>query len=395
MAPGGSPGRSPGRRTATPWSSARDRSTSVLTAISGSLDAASGALTNLTDDHFAGDLPFGEETPTPVFIDTQPAFSPDGSTIAFVRSGRIADIPFVTGIALFDLASGEVTSLPTLPADPIHTITGNLAWAPNGSQIWFTTAGIDETTFGLWSVSADGSDPTMLTAPADDRNDEIQLLEVNPAGDLALVIFPGAMNRLQPPFFGLVDLTTGAIDSFEQSTDLETGFVYDATFAPDNRLVLLERIPGGDQSEDDVRLLARQPGETEFTVLANGLPEARIIPLQSGVTVLPDGRIAYPSSREDDLIPWTIVSFGAQATATRESVTTFAVGATVVTTVETPLRATPAADGVMVLVLPAGTELVIVDARVEIDGIVWWPVREPESGALGYIPQAYLTSGDG
>jgi hypothetical protein len=59
------------------------------------------------------------------------------------------------------------------------------------------------------------------------------------------------------------------------------------------------------------------------------------------------------------------------------------------------LRATPSADGVTVLVLPSGTELVILDASVEIDGIVWWPVREPESGALGYIPQAYLTAGDG
>jgi hypothetical protein len=236
----------------------------------------------------------------------------------------------------------------------------------------------------------------MLTAPANDRSDEILLLEVNPTGDLALVLFPGAMNRLQPPFFGLVNLATGEIGSFEQSTDIEAGFVYDATFAPDNRLILLERIPGGDQSEDDVRLLARQPGEIAFTVLADRLPEARITPLlQSGLTVLPDSWIAYPSPREDDLIPWTIVSFDGQTPATPDAVTTFAVGATVVTTVETPLRATPAADGVMVLLLPAGAELIIIAPPVEIDGIVWWPVRELESGALGYIPHAYLTAGNG
>jgi hypothetical protein len=359
-----------------------------------SFDAAAGALTDLTDDGFAGDLPFGEQTETPVFFDTQPAFSPDGATIAFVLSGRSDDEPFVTGIALFDLASGEVTTLAQLPAEPIHTITGNLSWAPDGGRIWFTTSGIDETTLGLWSVGLDGSGPERITEAAADREAELQLLEVDPAGELALVAFPRAMNRLRPPFFGLIDLSTGDAISFEQSTDIDAGFVSAATFAPDGRLVLLERIPGGDQSEDDVRLLARPPGGTEFSVLANGLPEAWVSPNRPGLTVLPDGRIAYPSPREEDLFPWTVVAFGNQVRpANPQPGSSFVVGATVVTTVETPLRAMPSADGLTVLLLPAGAELVVIDVSVEIDGIVWWPVREPESGALGYIPQAYLVTG--
>jgi hypothetical protein len=219
-------------------------------------------------------------------------------------------------------------------------------------------------------------------------------LEADPAGELALVTFPRAMNRLQPPFFGLIDLSSGDAISFEQSTDIDAGFVSAAAFAPDGRLVLLERVPGGDQSEDDVRLLARPSGATEFDVLASNLPKSRISPNRSGLTVLPDGRIAYPGPREDELIPWTVVSFGDQVRpATPQSGPSFPVGATVVTTVETPLRATPSATGLTVLVLPAGAELVLIDASVEIDGIVWWPVREPESGALGYIPQAYLITG--
>ena len=358
-----------------------------------SLDAASGTLANLTDDGFAGNLPFGEQTATPVFVDTQPAFSPDGASIAFVRSGRSADAPFVTGIALFDLATGEVGMLPELPDDPIHTITGNLGWAPDGTWIWFTTAGIDETAIGLWSAGVDGSEPERITAPAADRGEDLWLLEVDPAGEFALVAFPQAMNRLQPPFFGLIDLATGDAVPFEQSTDIDAGFVYAATFAPDGRLVLLERVPGGDQSEDDVRLLSRESGADQVDVLAGGLPEASIRPFQSGLAVLPDGRIAYPSPRDDDIIPWTVVSFGEQSAVAPLSGSTFATGTAVVTTVETPLRATPSADGLTVLVLPAGARLVIVDTAVEIDGIVWWPVREPESGALGYIPQAYLVGG--
>ena len=359
------------------------------------LDAASGALTNLTDDGFAGDLPFGEQTDTPVYFDTQPAFSPDGATIAFVRSGRTADEPFVTGVALLDVDSGAVTTLPTLPVEPIHTITGNLAWAPDGSRIWFTTAGIDETTIGLWSVARDGSALEMITAPVTDRDDEIFLLEVSPAGDLALVAFPRAMNMFRPPFFGLIELTTGNRIQLQSSLGPETDMVHDATFQADNRLVLMERMFGDGDDDDDVRLVAHEPGFPHVDLLAQGLPKAVINPSQPGLTLLPDGRIAYPSPREDDVIPWTVVSFDGQTPATPQPGSSFAPGATVVTTVETPLRATPAADGVTALKLPAGTEVVIIDAPVEVDGIVWWPVREPESGALGYIPQAYLTPRDG
>ena len=61
-----------------------------------------------------------------------------------------------------------------------------------------------------------------------------------------------------------------------------------------------------------------------------------------------------------------------------------------VTTDGTVLRTTPATGSAIAAALHAGTELVVIDASVEVDGIVWWPVREPVSGALGYIPEALI-----
>ena len=137
-----------------------------------------------------------------------------------------------------------------------------------------------------------------------------------------------------------------------------------------------------------------RPARRSSIVLAAGLPEARISPNRSGLTVLPDGRIAYPSPREEDLIPWTVVSFGDQVRpATPQPGRRLRLERRSSRRSKRHCAPRPSADGLTVLVLPAGAELVIVDASVEIDGIVWWPVREPESGALGYIPQAYLVTG--
>ena len=60
------------------------------------------------------------------------------------------------------------------------------------------------------------------------------------------------------------------------------------------------------------------------------------------------------------------------------------------TTSATALRSTPAADAPIAAALPAGAELTIIDAAVEVDGVTWWPVRDTETGALGYLPATVL-----
>jgi Tol biopolymer transport system component/DNA-binding winged helix-turn-helix (wHTH) protein len=79
--------------------------------------------------------------------DWGPAFSPDGSQIAFVRSQSIVVMP---------TEGGEVRRLTEEPA----RVVGSPAWSPDGSSIIFaaSTRGLD----GLWRVSAAGGTPAPI-----------------------------------------------------------------------------------------------------------------------------------------------------------------------------------------------------------------------------------------
>jgi Tol biopolymer transport system component len=103
---------------------------------------ASGLTVNLTDDPATGD--------------TAPAWSPDGTRVAFQRSGP------TEGIWTMDATGGDLAFVP-------HTEDGfQPTWSPDGGWIAFSRHGGGDAE--LWMVRTDGSDLTQLTANAvDDR----------------------------------------------------------------------------------------------------------------------------------------------------------------------------------------------------------------------------------
>jgi TolB protein len=80
--------------------------------------------------------------------DQAPAWSPDGSKLAFARYPPGAYNVAYAKLAVMDLATRQITLLGD-GADP--------AWSPDGSKLVF--AGID----GLFVMNADGSGRTRLT----------------------------------------------------------------------------------------------------------------------------------------------------------------------------------------------------------------------------------------
>ena len=89
-------------------------------------------------------------TPSEQDLDYQPTFSPDGSTVAFVRSnvgGMVSELYTVpTG-------GGEAKRL----TFDHRTICGALAWTPNGNEILFSASSSDSP--GLWRIPVSGGTP--------------------------------------------------------------------------------------------------------------------------------------------------------------------------------------------------------------------------------------------
>jgi TolB protein len=111
---------------------------------------ASGLTANLSDDSATSD--------------TAPAWSPDGTRVAFQRSGP------TDGIWTMDATGGDLAFVP-------HTDHGfQPAWSPDGDWLAFSRDGGGDAE--LWMVRADGSDLTQLT----DNGDEDREASWSPNG---------------------------------------------------------------------------------------------------------------------------------------------------------------------------------------------------------------------
>jgi Tol biopolymer transport system component len=96
----------------------------------------------------------------PEFDGWRPAWSPDGSQIAFFST---RDDPINDEVYVMDADGSNVRRLTDNPADD-----ANMTWSPDGTRIaWETNR---EGDFDIWIMNADGSNPTGLTVdPADDE----------------------------------------------------------------------------------------------------------------------------------------------------------------------------------------------------------------------------------
>jgi dipeptidyl aminopeptidase/acylaminoacyl peptidase len=87
-----------------------------------------------------------------------PAWSPDGSTIAFARLARVGD-EFRAELQMVDARTG--VSRTVLGADQLFEVY-DLEWSPDGSRLAVLHHPVDPPTAGLLTVNADGSDVRMV-----------------------------------------------------------------------------------------------------------------------------------------------------------------------------------------------------------------------------------------
>lgn len=90
-------------------------------------------------------------TADPAFFDSEPAWSPDGSTLAFQRTG----VAVFGDIYLVPSAGGAARAL--MPANPLAFGQFGPAWSPDGRLIAFASKHGDGEHYQVWTVWADGT----------------------------------------------------------------------------------------------------------------------------------------------------------------------------------------------------------------------------------------------
>jgi hypothetical protein len=177
------------------------------------MDDATGTLTNLLDDGFRGKLPImGGSSDATVSVPVNPAFSPDGRTIAFSRS--IIENGRFTGndIATVPVTGGGATSVHRVSDATPAVVYEGIRWSVDGTVLYYSYGAPDRSdpSNGVWRVGVDGSGAHRIAGPADDRSGAPAIAQVAPGGTL-LLWYPARMAAFAPigPLFALVGVRGG------------------------------------------------------------------------------------------------------------------------------------------------------------------------------------------
>lgn len=174
-------------------------------------DPATGALTDLTDDGARGSLIRPAQVGPRFDLDSWPAWSPDGTAIAFVRG--VSEDGDWRSIGLYRIAAGggAAVAVAALPVADPHDVFPTLRWTGAGELVYSSAAPMAGPADGLWAAAAIGQGPPRRVAAAGARG--VPLLVETSARDQALVVWGddvlGGGTPATP--YALVDLASGVV----------------------------------------------------------------------------------------------------------------------------------------------------------------------------------------
>ncbi len=137
-----------------------------------------------------------------------PAWSPDGSTIAYARNDYNGG---KNEIRLMDATTGAANHAIVSEGDPKRSYLLGLAWSPDGKKIAFLVNNLFSEPSGVWIVNRDGSDAHQVAT-----HKSYDLIDWRPDGS-ALVLSNAGRSAV-------LDLDTGAEEVISESAGAVTWF---------------------------------------------------------------------------------------------------------------------------------------------------------------------------
>jgi hypothetical protein len=371
-------------------------------------DIESGDLTNLTEDDYLGPLSLrSDEEYDPIPVDFAPAWSPDGSTIAFSRTTLTGADDSPTAMMLLDVASGEVIELAVFDEFTPFTLPFRMVWSPSGTDIYATALypNSAEDRGGVWVFLVGSGKFGQIAGPNEDFDGAAPaIVAVSPVGDKMILSYPDYIATTTD-----TNRKSGYVlfDPKENSlTPIEPGGPFAGpntvavapNFSPDGT-ALIYGVRGGSLSSGYVvastiglrigEIFARLPDGTYPITLNPTLPMGvggtvafvQTAPSAGAVVPLPE-RMTEPEEASEP-------ESGTTPEGEIDDSGTLIVGAH-----PAVLREGPSRDADIVAIVPAGESLSPLGEAFESDGLVWIEVEVISTGETGFIRTDFLEPSD-